>query len=121
MSGLPVEYGYKHDPKGQVSAEDRDALAARLNAAYTAGELTIEDYQARLDALFAATSRGELVPVMDGLPARYRSTAPAGAAAEYTPPGQVEPLRPAPRGLVKAAVGTSALLVVLIVLLVILL
>ena len=45
---------------------ERDRLNARLNAAFTAGTLEQEDYQARLDRLFAAKRLGELVPVVEG-------------------------------------------------------
>jgi len=117
MSGLPVEYEFKNDPAGQVTAADRDKLATRLGDAYAAGDVSQEDYQARLDSLFEATNRAELVPVMSGLPARYRSTAPHLATEDFTSPGEVQPLRPAPRGLVKAAVvGSAALLVLLLIL-----
>ena len=42
-----------------MTEAERDQLSSRLNAAFTAGTLDAEDYQARLDTLFAAqTSPG---------------------------------------------------------------
>jgi len=121
MSGLPVEYEYSHDPTGDVTPNDRDDLSNRLNDAFATGDLTMSDYQDRLQALFAATHKADLVPVLDGLPARYRSTDPVLGGDQPGRPGQVEPLRPAPRGLVMAGLGAGVLLVILIVILAIML
>ena len=121
MSGLPVEYEFAHNPTGEVTPNDRDRLSERLNAAYAAGDLTLFDYQTRLQTLFDATKRADLVPVLSGLPGQYRSDQPVLGGDQPGRPGQVEPLRPAPRGLILAAGGAAVVLVVLIVLLVILL
>jgi hypothetical protein len=51
-----------------VTETERDQLSSRLNVAFTEGTLTQEDYQARLDQLFAAQKLGQLVPVVEGLP-----------------------------------------------------
>ena len=121
MSGLPVEFEYANDPSGDVTPNDRDTLSARLNDAYAGGDLSLDDYQNRLQLLFAAGKRADLVPVLDGLPGRYRSTDPVLAGDQMGRPGQVEPLRPAPRGLVLAGVGAGVVLVVLVVVLVLML
>jgi len=122
MSGLPVEYEYEHDPSGNVTPNDRDAMSARLNDAFAAGDLTMDDYQGRLQSLFSATTRAQLVPVLSGLPARYRSNEPVlGGDTPGARPGEVTPLAPAPKGLVKVGIAAAGVLVVLIVLLVILL
>jgi len=121
MSGLPVEYEYTHDPTSEVTPNDRDNLSDRLNAAYAAGDLTLDDYQTRLQALFDAQRRADLVPVLTGLPAQYRTDQPVLGGDQPGRPGQVEPLRPAPRGLILAAGGAAAVLVILVILLVILL
>jgi len=121
MSGLPLEYEFSHDHDSDVTAADRDDLSDRLNQAFADGHLTVADYQARLTALFAAKKRADLVPVLQGLPGQYRSTEPALAGEQIASPGQVQPLRPAPRALIVAGVGAAVVLVVLIVLLVTLL
>ena len=61
-SNLPISSPYRSTPDAPVTDAERDRLNARLNAAYTAGALEQEDYQARLDLLFAAHRLGELVP-----------------------------------------------------------
>jgi len=121
MSGLPVEYEYSHDPSGEVTSNDRDTLSDRLNDAYAAGDLTLSDYQDRLQALFNATKRADLVPVLSGLPARYRSNEPAIAGDPIARPGELAPLQRAPKGLVRVGVTTGAVLLLLIILLIILL
>jgi len=115
MSGLPIETEYAHDATSEVTAADRDDLSNRLNDAFAGGALTMEDYQTRLNALFQATKRGELVPVVQGLPAQYRSTDPALGGDQPAPPGQVAPLAPAPRSLVMAGIGAVIVVVVLVI------
>jgi len=121
MSGSPVETEYAHDASSEVTPADRDDLSNRLNDAYAGGALTMEDYQTRLNALFQATKRGELVPVIQGLPAQYRSNEPAVGGDQPGQPGQLEPIGPAPRKLVQAMVIGGGALVVLIILAVLLL
>jgi len=121
MSGLPVELSYAHDPTGEVTPADRDDLSNRLNGAFAAGDIDMENYQTRLNALFQATKRGELVPVMQGLPAQYSTSLPVLGGDQPARPGELEPIGPAPKGLVLAGVGAGILMVVLIVLVAILL
>ena len=121
MSGLPVELEYQHDPTSQVTPSDRDNVSARLNEAFTQGDLDVADYQTRLNALFQATQKGQLVPVVAGLPAQYRSNEPVLGGDQAAKPGELAPIGRAPSALVKAGVGASAVLVVLIILLVVLL
>ena len=47
-SNLPISSPYRSTPDAPVTDAERDRLNARLNAAYTAGTLDQEDYQARL-------------------------------------------------------------------------
>jgi len=121
MSGLPVETEYAHDASSEVTSADRDDLSNRLNDAFAGGALTMEDYQTRLNALFQATTRGQLVPVMQGLPAQYRTDDPAVGGDQPGQPGQLAPIGPAPRKLVQAviaAVVVVALLVLVAVLMI---
>ncbi|MCL2653660.1 MAG: DUF1707 domain-containing protein [Propionibacteriaceae bacterium] len=120
MSGSPVEAEYAHDASSEVTTADRDDLSNRLNDAFAGGALTMEDYQARLNALFQASKRGELVPVVQGLPAQYRSKEPAVGGDQAGKPGELAPLGPAPRTLVLAGVGGAVALVVLVLIAVLL-
>jgi len=120
MSGLPVETEYAHDPSSEVTSADRDDLSNRLNDAFAGGALTMEDYQTRLNMLFQATKRGDLVPVVQGLPAQYRTNEPAVGGDQPGQPGELAPIGPAPRKLVQAMVIGGVVLVVLILLAVLL-
>ena len=78
-----------------VSEDERNQLNARLNSAFEAGRLDPEDYQARLDRLYAARTLGELVPVVTGLPPLQTYADPALVASAGGRPGELEPARSA--------------------------
>ena len=126
VSGLPIEAKFTSSPDRPVSEADRDELTGRLNLAYTAGDLDFDHYRELMDGVYQASHRGELVPVAQELPARYRSTAPQGATADVPlAPGEVnQPQlsgRPAPgRLLAIVAGGVGLVLVIAVVLLVVL-
>jgi hypothetical protein len=67
-SNLPISSPYRSTPEAPVTDTERDQLTSRLNGAFTEGTITQDDYQARLDQLYAAQKLGQLVPVVDGLP-----------------------------------------------------
>ena len=120
-SDLPISSPYRSKPDAPVTDAERDQLSARLNAAFTAGTLDADEYQARLDALFAAQRLGQLVPVVQGLPPAQTYSDPAIVAGSGGRPGEVSQARSA-TGVALVAVGGVLLLVLLIaVLLVILL
>ena len=87
-SDLPISSPYRSTPDAPVTEAERDQLSSRLNAAYTAGTLDAEDYQARLDTLFAAQRLGQLVPVVQGLPPLQTYADPAIVASPRRPPGR---------------------------------
>ena len=53
----------------RASDADRDTAAAVVNNALAEGRLTAEEHSQRLDAIFAAKTHADLVPVLDDLPA----------------------------------------------------
>jgi len=55
-------------PGIRASDEDRNRAAAALGAHYAAGRLTLEEFQERLDEVYAATTLGELDHLMADLP-----------------------------------------------------
>lgn len=117
MSELPISSPYRSQPDAPVTETERNQLSSRLNAAYEAGSLDGDDYQARLDTLFAATRLGELVPVVTGLPPLQTHSDPAIMATAGTgAPGELAPARSA-NGVALVAVGGVVALVVLIALL----
>jgi Domain of unknown function (DUF1707) len=119
-SNLPISSPYRSRPDAPVTDAERDRLNARLNAAYTAGALSEEDYQARLDLLFAAQRLGELVPVVEGLPPLPTHTSPAIVAGSGGQPGELVESRP-PGALTAVIVGGVAAAVLLIAILLVLL
>jgi len=67
----------------RVGDSEREAVAAELREHYAQGRLTLEDFERRLDAAFAATTRADLDKVISDLP----HTAPAGRPLPAPPPG----------------------------------
>jgi hypothetical protein len=55
-------------PGIRASDEDRGRAAAALGEHYAAGRLTLEEFQERLDKVYAATTLGELDRLMADLP-----------------------------------------------------
>jgi hypothetical protein len=115
-SDLPISSPYRSTPNAPVTDAERDQLSSRLNAAFTAGTLDADDYQVRLDTLFAAQRLGQLVPVVQGLPPLQTYSDPAIVASPGGRPGEVSEQRNA-TGVALLVVGGVLLLVVLIVVL----
>jgi len=119
-SDLPISSPYRSTPEVPVSEAERNQVNSRLNAAFEAGRLDSEDYQARLDRLFAAGTLGELVPVVEGLPPLQTYAEPAivhGPTAGR--PGELTAARDA-RGPALLVVGGLVAAVVLIAVLLLL-
>jgi hypothetical protein len=72
----------------RASDADRDTAAAVINSAMAEGRLTPEEHSERLDAIYAAKTHAELVPLLEDLPGEH-------ALARVPAPGEV---RPAGRG-----------------------
>jgi Domain of unknown function (DUF1707) len=119
-SNLPISSPYRSKPDAPVTDAERDRLNARLNAAYTAGTLEQEDYQRRLDLLFAAQRLGELVPVVEGLPPLPTHSSPAIVETSSGQPGELSESRP-PGRLTAIVVGGVAVAIVLIAILLVIL
>lgn len=64
----------------RASDGDRDTAAAVVNNALAEGRLTTEEHSERLDAIFAAKTHAELVPLLDDL------LAPRGVRPEIASP-----------------------------------
>jgi hypothetical protein len=72
-------------PGIRASDEDRSQIADALGEHYAAGRLTLEEFQERLDEIYAATTLGELDHLMADLPGTDLSRLPRRRA-----PGQVQ-------------------------------
>jgi hypothetical protein len=77
--------GFNANSRLRASDADRDAAASVINNALAEGRLTAEEHSDRLDAIYSAKTQGELVPVIDDLPAAGAAAAPAAASAQAAP------------------------------------
>jgi hypothetical protein len=73
--------GFNENSRLRASDADRDRAASVINNALAEGRLTAEEHSERLDAIYAAKTHGELVPVLDDLPAAGTAAAPAPASS----------------------------------------
>ena len=73
--------GFNENSRLRASDADRDRAASVINNALAEGRLTAEEHSERLDAIYAAKTHGELVPVLDDLPAAGAAAAPVPAPA----------------------------------------
>ncbi len=83
------------DPRIRASDADRDRAAEALREHHATGRLTVEEFQERLDRVYAAKTVGELDDVMADLPAIDLYQLPIPAGQRFVPP----PRPPATRGL----------------------
>jgi len=120
VSELPISSPYRSTPGAPVTEAEREQLSARINSAYADGRLDADDYQARLDSLFAASTLGQLVPVVDGLPPAPTYDSPAMVAPSGGVPGELSEARNASRVSLGLIVGLSAVVLVILILLVLL-
>jgi uncharacterized protein DUF1707 len=74
---------FGENPRLRASDADRDRAASVLNGAMAEGRLTVDEHADRLDALYAAKTHAEIVPLLDDLPSRTTAAPPA------TPSGEV--------------------------------
>src|SRR5215468_11052348 len=70
----------------RASDQDRDAVVATLRDAYTAGRLTLEEFDERMTAAYASRTWGELRKLTEDLPAPALPTHPPRAHGSPPPP-----------------------------------
>jgi hypothetical protein len=75
--------GFNVNSRLRASDADRDTAAAVINNALAEGRLTTDEHSDRLDAIYAAKTHAELVPLLDDLPGQGQRAAmmPSAAAA----------------------------------------
>ena len=74
---LPSVSGEPVDPFMRASDAEREQVAERLREAHAEGRLTVEEFSERLDAVYAARTHGDLVPLTHDLPGVGPDRAPA--------------------------------------------
>src|ERR1700722_9099757 len=66
---------FNQNSRLRASDADRDTAAAVINNAMAEGRLTAEEHSERLDAIYAAKTHAELVPLLDDLPGQQAAVA----------------------------------------------
>lgn len=80
--------GFNANSRLRASDADRDTAAAVINNALAEGRLTTEEHSERLDAIYAAKTHAELVPLLDDLPGQHAVALPnRGPSAQVARPG----------------------------------
>lgn len=112
MNSLPPSSRYLQQPGAAVEDAEREALAKRLSDAFADGRLDQEDYMSSLDVVYGAQQLGELVPVVERLPAAAVET-PNMIQGSTLPAGEISTSR---NVLLPAVLVTGAILALLVVL-----
>lgn len=112
MSSLPPSSKYLQQSNAAVDETEREALTKRLSDAFTDGRLEQDEYMASLDVVYAAQRLGELVPVIEKLPA-VAVEVPNLVLTAGAPAGQVSTSR---NVLLPAVIVTGVILVLLMTL-----
>jgi hypothetical protein len=71
-------------PDLRIADADREAAAAHLREHYAQGRLTLEEFNQRLDAVFAATTQRQLAALTSDLPGIAAPSAPLPATTAGT-------------------------------------
>lgn len=112
MTSLPPSSKYLQRPDEPVAEQERESIAQRLSDGYADGRISQDDYLSSLDAVYAARNLGELVPVIENLPAAADNT-PAIVNTGAAPAGEVTQSRSV---LVPTMMAVGGVLVLMLIL-----
>lgn len=115
---LPPSSKYLQRSADPIDEAERASITKRLNDAFADGRLTHDEYAEAMDVVYAAQKLGELVPVMEKLPAAVENV-PAIVEQGAVPAGHLNESRSlVPVAALVGLVGVSlvAVLVILLVL-----
>lgn len=115
MNKLPPSSKYVQRAGDAVGELERDALTRRVSDAYTEGRMELVEYQEAMQVIYQAQTLGDLVPVVEALPAPVVDT-PAIVGTGHLPAGQVNAGRP-PGNIVLIGLAVAGGAVVLLFLL----
>jgi hypothetical protein len=73
--------GLSDDSRLRASDAERDRAASVLNGAMAEGRLTAEEHSDRLNAIYAAKTRADIVPLLDDLPGQSDAAVSGAGAA----------------------------------------
>src|SRR5712692_4878537 len=80
--------GFNPNSRLRASDADRDRAASVLNEAMAQGRLTAEEHSERLDAIYAAKTHADIVPVISDLPGSSAAVAPSAGTAPVAGAGR---------------------------------
>ena len=83
--------GFSENSRLRASDADRDQAATVLNNAMAEGRLTVDEHSERLDAVYAAKTHADIVPLLDDLPGHGTALAPVSRPGAAGPVGAGEP------------------------------
>lgn len=112
MTSLPPSSKYLQRAGEPVEEQERESISKRLSDAYADGRMSQDDYMSSLDVVYSARSLGELVPVVEQLPAAADNT-PAIVNAGSAPAGEVTESRNVLLPTMMAVGGVLVLLLIL--------
>ncbi len=112
---LPPSSKYLQRSADPVDDAERESITARLNGAFEDGRINHDEYAGAMDVVYDARTLGELVPVVERLPAPQNDT-PAIVAQAGPPAGDVTESR----NLLPLAIGAGVVGVTLIAVLLLL-
>jgi Domain of unknown function (DUF1707)/Cell wall-active antibiotics response 4TMS YvqF len=84
--------GFSDNSRLRASDADRDRAATVINIAMAEGRLTADEHSERLDALYAAKTHADIVPLLDDLPASSAVVTSAPAGEVVGPAGHTDRL-----------------------------
>lgn len=117
MSSLPPSSRYLQKAQESVEDTEREALSKRLSDAFADGRMDQDEYMASLDIVYGAQRLGELVPVIEQLPAAAVDV-PSIVQGSALPAGDISTSRNVLLPALLVTGGILALLVILAVLVV---
>lgn len=112
---LPASSRYVARSGEPVTDADRSELNTRLNDAFSAGTIDDQAFHRHLDTIYSAATLGELVPVVQALPAGATYSTPQGIEQNSRPPGEVAPSRGMPPALIAGMLGAAGVAMVLVI------
>jgi hypothetical protein len=86
--------GFSENSRLRASDADRDRAAAVINHAMAEGRLTADEHSERLDAIYAARTHADIVPLLDDLPGQaLAAPASAPATAQVARTGRIDRIK----------------------------
>lgn len=121
MPSLPPSSKYLQRASEPVDDVERESLTQRLSDAFADGRLQQDDYMAALDTVYGAATLGDLVPVVEQLPAAAADVPAIVQVGASVPAGEVAPSRNLVGPAVMVVGGFLVSVIILAVLLVLIL